>query len=105
MSSAPEVVDTLIIGGGQSGLAVGYYLAQQGRSFVILDANERVGDAWRKRWDSLLLFTPARFDGLPGMEFPRRARSSSARTRWPTISRTTPPTSSFRFAPACELTA
>ena len=70
MNSAPEVVDTVIIGGGQSGLAVGYYLAQQGRSFVILDANERVGDAWRKRWDSLLLFTPARFDGLPGMKFP-----------------------------------
>jgi putative flavoprotein involved in K+ transport len=70
MNSTPEVVNTVIIGGGQSGLTVGYYLAQQGRSFVILDAHERVGDAWRKRWDSLLLFTPARFDGLPGMKFP-----------------------------------
>ena len=63
-------VDTVVIGGGQAGLAVGYYLAKQGRSFVILDANERVGDAWRNRWDSLLLFTPARLDGLPGMRFP-----------------------------------
>lgn len=63
-------IDTVVIGGGQAGLAVGYHLARQGRSFVILDANERVGDAWRNRWDSLRLFTPARFNGLPGMDFP-----------------------------------
>ena len=63
-------IDTVVIGGGQAGLSVGYYLKQQGRTFVILDANERVGDAWRRRWDSLLLFTPARFNGLPGMPFP-----------------------------------
>ena len=62
--------DTLIIGGGQAGLATGYYLKQQGRDFVILDANERIGDSWRKRWDSLRLFTPARYDSLPGMRFP-----------------------------------
>jgi len=62
--------DTVIIGGGQAGLCVGYYLAKQGRRFVILDANERVGDSWRTRWDSLLLFTPARYNGLPGMRFP-----------------------------------
>jgi putative flavoprotein involved in K+ transport len=65
-------IETVIIGGGQSGLAVGYHLAKAGRSFVILDASERTGDSWRKRWDSLLLFTPARFDGLPGMRFPAR---------------------------------
>ena len=64
-------VDTLVIGGGQSGLTVGYYLAQQGIPFVIVDANERVGDAWRTRWDSLRLFTPARYNGLPGLRFPR----------------------------------
>jgi putative flavoprotein involved in K+ transport len=65
-----ETVDTVVIGGGQAGLAVGYYLAKQGRSFVILDANKRTGDSWRNRWDSLLLFTPARFNALPGMRQP-----------------------------------
>jgi putative flavoprotein involved in K+ transport len=65
--------DTIIIGGGQSGLSVGYHLAKRGQQFVILDGNERVGDSWRKRWDSLRLFTPARFDGLDGMPFPAPA--------------------------------
>ena len=64
--------DTIVIGGGQTGLTVGYELAQRGIDFVILDANARVGDAWRKRWDSLLLFTPARYCGLPGMKFPAK---------------------------------
>jgi putative flavoprotein involved in K+ transport len=68
-----EKFDTIIIGGGQSGLSTGYYLKQQGRDFVILDANERIGDTWRKRWDSLRLFTPAAFDALPGMRFPAPA--------------------------------
>ena len=63
-------VDTVIIGAGQSGLALGYYLAQQHRNFVILDAGTRVGEAWRSRWDSLRLFTPAKYDGLPGRPFP-----------------------------------
>ena len=65
-----ERFGTLVVGGGQAGLAVGYHLAQAGRSFAILDANGRVGDAWRTRWDSLRLFTPARYDALPGMRFP-----------------------------------
>src|SRR5688500_20322934 len=65
-----EFIETIVIGGGQAGLTTGYHLARRGRPFVILDANERVGDAWRKRWDSLLLFTPARLNGLPGMRFP-----------------------------------
>lgn len=59
--------ETIIIGGGQAGLTAGYYLKQQGRPFVILDANERVGDAWRNRWDSLRLFTPACLSALPGL--------------------------------------
>ena len=63
---AQERYDTVVIGGGQAGLTAGYYLAKQDGSFVILDANERVGDAWRKRWDSLRLFTPASFSRLPG---------------------------------------
>jgi putative flavoprotein involved in K+ transport len=63
---------TVVIGGSQAGLAVGYYLKQRGLRFVILDQNERIGDAWRKRWDSLRLFTPGRYNGLPGMPFPGR---------------------------------
>jgi putative flavoprotein involved in K+ transport len=70
-----ERIETVIIGGGQAGLSVGYYLQQQGRDFVILDAHERIGDAWRKRWDSLRLFTPARYSGLAGMPFPAPAFS------------------------------
>jgi putative flavoprotein involved in K+ transport len=69
-----EQFDVVVIGGGQAGLSVGYHLQQRGRDFVVLDTNERVGDAWRKRWDSLRLFTPARYDGLPGMSFPAPAR-------------------------------
>jgi putative flavoprotein involved in K+ transport len=61
---------TVVIGGSQSGLAVGYHLRRRDLSFVILDENDRIGDAWRKRWDSLRLFTPGRYDGLPGMPFP-----------------------------------
>lgn len=65
-----ERVYTVIIGGGQAGLSVGYHLARHRIPFVILDAGERIGDAWRNRWDSLRLFTPAAFDGLDGMPFP-----------------------------------
>jgi putative flavoprotein involved in K+ transport len=65
-----ERVNTVVIGGGQTGLSVGYHLARRGLSFVILDGSERIGDAWRRRWDSLRLFTPARFSGLDGMRFP-----------------------------------
>jgi putative flavoprotein involved in K+ transport len=60
---------TLVIGAGQAGLAVGYHLAKRGMPFVIVDANKRIGDAWRNRWDSLRLFTPARYVGLPGLPF------------------------------------
>src|SRR5262245_53660572 len=67
---SPKSFHTIVIGGGQAGLSVGYYLARQGRPFVILDASPRVGDVWRRRWDSLRLFTPAMFDGLVGMKFP-----------------------------------
>ncbi len=64
---------TVVIGGGQAGLAVGYFLKRRDLPFVILDENDRIGDAWRKRWDSLRLFTPGRYNGLPGMPFPRPA--------------------------------
>jgi hypothetical protein len=64
------MINTVVIGAGQAGLATGYHLAQRGEEFVILDANARVGDGWRRRWDSLRLFTPARYSGLPGLAHP-----------------------------------
>lgn len=74
-----EHFDTVVIGGGQTGLTVGYELRQKDRDFVILDANERIGDVWRKRWDSLRSFTPARYSGLPGMRFPARGDQYSTK--------------------------
>jgi putative flavoprotein involved in K+ transport len=73
--TGPERVETVIVGGGQAGLAMGYHLAQRGRPFVILDAGGRIGDAWRERWTSLRVFTPARYSGLPGWPFPAPAWS------------------------------
>jgi putative flavoprotein involved in K+ transport len=74
-----ESFETVVVGGGQAGLSVGYHLARHGLNFVILDASERIGDAWRKRWDSLRLFTPARFNGLDGMPFPGPAHLFSTK--------------------------
>ena len=69
-NSGVEHVETVVVGGSQAGLGVGYHLRQRGRPFVILDEHDRVGDAWRHRWDSLRLFTPARYSSLPGESFP-----------------------------------
>jgi putative flavoprotein involved in K+ transport len=66
----PEHLPVLVIGGGQAGLSVGYHLARLGVRFRILDGARRVGDSWRQRWDSLRLFSAARFDGLDGLPFP-----------------------------------
>lgn len=68
--SAREHTGTLVIGGGQAGLAVGHALAERDLPFLVVDANARTGDAWRNRWDSLTLFTPNWANGLPGMPFP-----------------------------------
>jgi putative flavoprotein involved in K+ transport len=65
-----ERFKVIVIGGGQAGLSMGYYLAKLNLPFVILDASKRIGDSWRNRWDSLHLFTPARYDALPGLPFP-----------------------------------
>ena len=65
-----ERFDTIVIGAGQAGLATGYHLTRCGQRFVILDAHDRVGDVWRERFDSLRLYSPARYDGLPGWGIP-----------------------------------
>jgi putative flavoprotein involved in K+ transport len=62
--------DTIVIGGGQSGLATGLQLGRLGQEYLILDEHDRVGHVWRQRWDSLRLFTPAQYDGLAGTPFP-----------------------------------
>jgi putative flavoprotein involved in K+ transport len=62
--------DVIVIGAGQAGLAMGYYLKKLGLNFTLLEKARRVGDSWRNRYDSLTLFTPAEYDSLPGLEFP-----------------------------------
>jgi putative flavoprotein involved in K+ transport len=66
----PARLDVVVVGAGQAGLAMGYFLARRGLSFLILERAPAVGQAWRERWDSLVLFTPARYSALPGMPFP-----------------------------------
>lgn len=63
-------LDVLVIGAGQAGLAMGRELERAGRSYLILDGARQVGESWRLRWDSLRLFTPARYSALPGIPFP-----------------------------------
>jgi putative flavoprotein involved in K+ transport len=65
-----EHFDVVVIGAGQAGLAIGWFLARQDRRFVILEAGGSVATAWRERWDSLVLFTPRRYSALPGLPFP-----------------------------------
>ena len=68
--TSSERREVIVVGGGQAGLAIGYFLARQGRDFVILEAAEEPAAAWRERWDSLKLFTPVRYNSLPGLPFP-----------------------------------
>jgi putative flavoprotein involved in K+ transport len=68
--SAPERFEVVVVGAGQAGLAIGHFLARAGRRFTILERADSIGPAWRSRWDSLVLFTPGRYDGLPGLAFP-----------------------------------
>src|SRR4051812_49713449 len=67
---ARERLDVLVIGAGQAGLAIGFFLARAGRRFLIVDGADSIAAAWRSRWDSLRLFTPRRYDSLPGLPFP-----------------------------------
>ena len=70
---AAELLDVVVVGGSQSGLAMAWHLAQQGLRFVVVEAGPEVGHVWRSRWDSLKLFTPSQYDALPGMAFPAPA--------------------------------
>lgn len=63
-------IETLIIGAGQAGLATAHHLQRLGRPCLVVDRNERVGDNWRAQWDTLTLYSPAKYDGLPGLRFP-----------------------------------
>ena len=67
---AGGLLDVVVVGGSQAGLAMAWHLAQRGLRFVVLEAGPEVGHVWRNRWDSLKLFTPAQYDALPGMAFP-----------------------------------
>jgi putative flavoprotein involved in K+ transport len=69
-SQVTEHREVVVVGGGQAGLAIGWHLARQGRDFTILEAAAQPAAAWRNRWDSLKLFTPVRYDSLPGRPFP-----------------------------------
>src|SRR3954464_14154353 len=70
-----EPLEVLVIGAGQAGLAMAWHLRRMGIRFVIVDAGSRIGQAWRSRWDSLRLFSPAEYDSLPGLPFPAPAGS------------------------------
>ena len=73
-NAAPDrLLDAIVVGGGQAGLAIAWHLQRQAVRFVVLEAGSELGHTWRDRWDSLKLFTPAQYDGLPGMPFPAPA--------------------------------
>jgi putative flavoprotein involved in K+ transport len=73
VAGGDDCLDVIVIGAGQAGLALAWHLAHQGRRFLVLDAAPELGHSWRSRWDSLRLFSPAQYDGLPGMDFPAPA--------------------------------
>jgi putative flavoprotein involved in K+ transport len=73
------LLDVVVIGGGQAGLAMGWHLGRRGLDFVVLEAGPELGHVWRDRWDSLKLFTPARYSALPGQPFPAPAETYPTR--------------------------
>jgi cation diffusion facilitator CzcD-associated flavoprotein CzcO len=92
--------DVLVIGGGQAGLAAGYHLKRRGIDFRIVEADARIGDVWRRRYDSLLLYSLAGYDALPGLPFPLPKSAFRPAARWPTTSSPTSVISSCRSTPA-----
>jgi cation diffusion facilitator CzcD-associated flavoprotein CzcO len=91
-----RLLDVVVVGGSQAGLAMAWHLARQGLRFVVLEAGPEVGHVWRNRWDSLKLFTPSQFDALSGLAFPAPADTYRPRTRWPTTCRPIWPPSTCR---------
>ena len=86
-NAAPDrLLDAVVVGGGQAGLAVAWHLKRQGLRFVVLEGGSELGHTWRHRWDSLKLFTPAQYDGLPGISR-LRPTPTRPRIRWPITSR------------------
>jgi len=73
-------INTIVVGAGQAGLSAGYYLKKHKIEFVILDESESVGHVWSSRWDSLKLFTPAQYNGLPGLPFPTKRGTFPSKT-------------------------
>jgi putative flavoprotein involved in K+ transport len=65
-----EQIDVIVIGAGQAGLSIGYHLAQSQLSYLIIGSEQRIGDIWRQRYDSLVLFTPRAYSSLPGRTMP-----------------------------------
>jgi len=63
------LLDVIVVGGSQAGLAMAWHLARHQLRFAVLEAGPEIGHTWRSRWDSLKLFTPAQYDSLPGMPF------------------------------------
>ena len=104
-ASIGRPLDVLVIGGGQAGLALGYHLAATGLRFQIVDAGDRVGHAWRARWDSLQLFTPAQYANLPGLPFPAPPDTYPGRTTSPTTSSCTRRSSSCRSVSGVSVTS
>ena len=86
MERQPEWHDVVVIGAGSSGLAAAHDLAKRGIDFVVLEANERVGNNWRRRYDSVDMYSPAKYDVLPGLPMPLPGHTYPADTRWRTTS-------------------
>ena len=59
--------EAIVIGAGQAGLAMGYYLKQNNNRFLIIDKGQELGEVWKNRYDSLKLFTPRMYSSLPGL--------------------------------------
>ena len=87
----PERLGTVVVGAGQTGLATAYYLGKAGVPCVVLDDHQRIGDQWRQRYDSLLLNSPAQYDGLPGFRSRPRGAATRPAPRWATTSSATRP--------------